>query len=94
MPPSHSREADVPRAFMRGKEKDQAVGQAAFATHPGNYWRGHRFASLYGIDKQFLGSRCFVHKAEAAAGLAGRVCGFSGLGWMLTHPPGSPLFTW
>ncbi|GLO46545.1 hypothetical protein PPUN109347_31080 [Pseudomonas putida] len=81
-------------AFVRGKERDQAVGQAAFATHPGDDWRGHRFASLYCMDKQVLGSPRFVHKAEATAGLAGRVCGFGGPGWMLAHPPGSPLFTW
>ena len=43
------------------------------------------------MDKQVLGSLRFVHKAEATAGLAGRVCGFGGPGWMLTHPPGSPL---
>lgn len=49
------------------------------------------FASLYCMDKQAIGSPRFVHKAEAAAGLAGRVCGFGGPGWMLTHPPGSPL---
>jgi len=85
---------DFDIAFMRGKKWDQAVGQAAFATHPGNDWRGHRYASLYCMDKQVLGSPRFVHKAEATAGLAGRVCGFGGPGWMLTHPPGSPLFTW
>lgn len=28
-------------AFMRGKEWDQAVGQAAFAAHPGDDWRCH-----------------------------------------------------
>lgn len=85
---------DFDIAFMRGKERDQAVGQAAFATHPGDDWRGHRYASLYCMDKQVLGSPRFVHKAEATAGLAGRVCGFGGPGWMLAHPPGSPLFTW
>lgn len=85
---------DFDIAFMRGKEGDQAVGQAAFATHPGNDWKGHRYASLYCMDKQVLGSPRFVHKAEAAAGLAGRVCGFGGPGWMLTHLPGSPLFYW
>ena len=85
---------DFDVAFMRGKERDQAVGQAAFATHPGDNWKGHRFASLYCMDKQVIGSPRFVHKAEATAGLAGRVCGFGGPGWMLTHPPGSPLFTW
>lgn len=69
---------DFDIAFMRGKEGDQAVGQAAFATHPGNDWRGHRHASLYCMDKQVLGSPRFVHKAEAAAGLAGMVCGFGG----------------
>lgn len=83
---------DFDIAFMRGKEGDQAVGQAAFATHPGDDWRGHRYASLYCMDKQVLGSPRFVHKAEATAGLAGWVCGFGGPGWMLTHPPGSPLF--
>lgn len=85
---------DFDIAFMRGKERDQAVGQAAFATHPGNNWRGHRYASLYCMNKQVLGSPRFVHKAEAAAGLAGRVCGFGGPGWMLAHLPGSPLFIW
>jgi len=85
---------DFDIAFMRGKEGDQAVGQAAFATHPGNDRRGHRYASLYCMDKQVLGSPRFVHKAEATAGLAGRVCGFGGPGWMLTHLPGSPLFIW
>lgn len=69
---------DFDIAFMRGKEGDQAVGQAAFATHPGDDWRGHRYASLYCMDKQVLGSPRFVHKAEAAAGLAGMVCGFGG----------------
>ncbi len=29
---------DFDVAFMRGKEGDQAVGQAAFATHPGDDW--------------------------------------------------------
>ena len=38
------------------------------------------------MDKQVLGSPRFVHKAGATAGLAGRVCGFGGPGWMLTHP--------
>lgn len=32
---------DFDIAFMRGKERDQAVGQAAFPTHPGNNRRGH-----------------------------------------------------
>ena len=85
---------DFDIAFMRGKEGDQAVGQAAFATHPGDDWIGHRYASLYCMDKQVLGSPRFVHKAGAAAGLAGMVCGFGGPGWMLTHPPGSPLYYW
>lgn len=85
---------DFDVAFMRGKERDQAVGQAALATHPGNDRRGHRYASLYCMDKQVLGSPRFVHKAGATAGLAGRVCGFGGPGWMLAHLPGSPLFIW
>jgi len=85
---------DFDVALMRGKERDQAVGQAAFATHPRNNRRGHRYASLYCMNKQVLGSPRFVHKAEATAGLAGRVCGFGGPGWMLTHLPGSPLFIW
>lgn len=85
---------DFDIAFMRGEERDQAVGQAAFATHPGDDWRGHRHASLYCMDTQVLGSPRFVHKAGATAGLAGRVCGFGGPGWMLTHPPGSPLLYW
>lgn len=71
---------DLDIAFMRGKERDQAVGQAAFAAHPGDDRRGHMIASLYCMDKQVLGSPRFVHKAEATAGLAGRVCGFSGPG--------------
>ena len=65
---------------MRGKEGDQAVGQAAFATHPGDDWGGHRYASLYCMDKQVLGSPRFVHGAGALAGLAGSVCGFGGPG--------------
>ena len=46
---------------------------------------GHTFVLLEGSPR-------FVHKAEATAGLAGRVCGFGGPGWMLAHLPGSPLF--
>ncbi|MEE1889515.1 hypothetical protein [Pseudomonas carassii] len=44
------------------------------------------------MDKQVLGSPRFVHKAGATAGLAGRVCGFGGPGWMLAHPTGSPFY--
>jgi len=65
-------------ALMRGKERNQAVGQAAFATHPGNDRRGHRYASLYCMDNQALGWPGFVHEAGATAGLAGRVCWFGG----------------
>lgn len=69
---------DFDITFMRGKEGDQAVGQAAFATHPGNDWIRHVIASPYCMDKQVLGSPRFVHGAGASAGLAGRVCGFGG----------------
>ncbi|MNE19827.1 hypothetical protein D3C80_1129240 [compost metagenome] len=56
---------DFDVAFMRGKERDQAVGQAAFATHPGNDRSRHLKASLYCMNKQVLGSPRFVHGAEA-----------------------------
>lgn len=70
---------DFDVAFMRGKERDQAVGQAAFATHPENDWRGHRYASLYCMDKQALGApplctrqRLRLDLQEESAGSAGR----------------------
>jgi hypothetical protein len=43
------------------------------------------------MNKQVLGSPCFVHKAGATAGLAGLVCGFGGPDLMLVHPSGSLL---
>lgn len=44
------------------------------------------------MNKQVLGSPCFVHKAGATAGLAGLVCGFGEPDRMLAHPSGSFLF--
>lgn len=44
------------------------------------------------MNRQVIGSPRLVHKAGAAVGLAGRVCGFGGPGWMLAHPDGSPLY--
>lgn len=68
---------DLDVALMGGEKWDQAVGQAALAAHPRNDW-GSQFANLYCMDKQVLGSPCFVHRAGALAGLAGMVCGFGG----------------
>lgn len=70
-----SKDLDV--ALMGREKRNQAVGQAALAAHPGDNWVS-QFANLYCIDKQVLGSPCFVHRAGALAGLAGMVCGFGG----------------
>ncbi len=62
-------------ALVGWEQRDETVGQAAFAAHPRDDGCGHRKQDLYCIYEQVLGSLRFVHEARALAGLAGAICG-------------------
>jgi hypothetical protein len=65
---------DFDVAFVWRKQRNEAIGQAAFAAHPRNDGCRHREQDLYCMDIQTPGSPRLLHGARALAGLAGTIC--------------------
>lgn len=66
---------DFDVAFVGWNERNETVGEAAFAAHPRDDGCRHREQDLYCMDKQALGSPRFVHGVEPWLDLQGQSAG-------------------